>query len=180
MQGHGAILGAAGSDALAPPPAASRGWLPLRRSARVARNALYVQGIVEGTPEYQLRVVRINLSNTGGNFIKETGTLPFFTAAVVPDHLPRLLAGDVVEIRQTGTWRTLERFTSTKEGNVVVRVMCRKQNPDYDHCLKRGPATGKIQGVGLTKTPYPRSVADYGYQFSAFYSPTGEPLRSLP
>lgn len=147
---------------------------------RIARNALYVQGVVEGTPEYQLRVARINLSNTGENFFWKKGELLFQGAAIVPDHLPQLRAGDLVEIRQTGTWRTVEDFFIRKEGNVVVRILCQKASAGYQKCLEKGPLTGIAKGVGETKTPYPPSVSSYGYQFSAWYSVEGRPLRPLP
>src|SRR2546423_721600 len=58
------------------------------------------------------------------------------------DHLPQLQAGDIVEIRQTGTWQTMEDFISRGEGNIVVRIMCAKADPDYEQCRERGPKVG--------------------------------------
>lgn len=151
------------------------------RYSRVARNALYVMGIVEGTPEYALRVVRVNLSNPEpGMLWADQGELTFPTGAVVPDHLPRLKAGDIVEIRQTGTWRTMENFVSRGEGNVVVRVLCRKADPTYDKCLEAAPRIGKYKGVGETRTRYPASVSGYGFTFTPMFDSSGRALRPYP
>lgn len=148
--------------------------------SRIARNALYVQGIVAGTPEYQLRVARVNLANTGSNLLWKAGELNFMGGALVPDHLPRLKAGDVVEIRQTGTWRTMENFTTSGEGNIVVRILCRAEAADYQACKDTGPKVGKYGGAGETHSSYPASVRDYGFSFSPMYSASGALLRAYP
>ena len=142
---------------------------------RLARNVLYSQGVAKDTPEYQLRIARININNPGYSPGRGNGGLVFPTAAVVPDHLPPLKVGDIVEVRQTGTWRTVEDFAKKGEGNIVVRVLCRKASVDYEACLDRQPRIGKFKGVGPTNTPYPASVADYGFTFSAAYREDGRP-----
>lgn len=148
---------------------------------RIASNALYVQGIKSGTPEYGLRVVRMNLAHSEpGMLWMEQGQLIFMTGAVVPDHLPRLHAGDIVEIRQTGTWKTMTNFVSTGEGNIVVRILCAKSSPDYDACLDRAPMIGRFKGKGETHTPYPASVKAYGFTFTPMYDGDGHPLRNFP
>jgi hypothetical protein len=144
---------------------------------RVARNNLYTQGIVRGTPEYRMRVVRINLNNPDSLLWVESGQVMFLTGAMVPDHLPRLKAGDIVEVRQTATWRSMEDFVAKGEGNVVVRVLCTKAQPDYDACLDRAPRIGRYKGVGPTGTPYPKSVAAYGFRFTPAYDANGRPVR---
>lgn len=146
-----------------------------------ARNALYVQGIKPGTPEYNLRVVRINLSNSEpGMLWMEQGKLTFMTGAVVPDSMPKLHAGDIVEVRQTGTWKTMEGFTQSGEGNVVVRVLCYKADKDYDQCLDKAPKVGTYKGKGETHTPYPASVRDYGFSFTPMYDVQGHAQRPFP
>lgn len=147
---------------------------------RIARNALYVQGIVQGSPEYQLRVARVNLANTGSNVLWKAGELNFMGGAIVPDHLPRLKAGDVVEIRQTGTWRTMENFVAKQEGNIVVRVLCRADAADYQSCKDTGPKVGKYGGAGETHSEYPSSVRSYGFTFTPHYSQSGELVRAYP
>ncbi|WP_281915303.1 hypothetical protein [Caldimonas thermodepolymerans] len=146
---------------------------------RIARNALYAQGIAKGTPEYGLRVVRINLNNTGELLWKKKGSLLFMTGAIVPDHLPPLKAGDTVEIRNVSTWHAMEDFLAKGEGNIVVRILCRKADPNYEACLNdpNGPSVGDIRGVGETGTPYPEKVADYGFTFTPLYDEKGNKLR---
>lgn len=147
---------------------------------KAARTALYGQGVGSGTAVYGLRVARINLANTESALFKSAGELSFATGAIVPDHLPRLRAYDVVEIRQTGSWRTMEQFASSGEGNIVVRIVCRKGDLGYVACVERAPRIGKAKGVGETHTPYPASVAAYGFTFSPRYDATGGALRPWP
>jgi hypothetical protein len=101
----------------------------------------------------------------------------FLTGAMVPDHLPPLKAGDIVEVRQTSTWRSMEGFVAKGEGNIVVRVLCAKAQPDFAACLDRAPRIGKYKGVGPTGSPYPKSVSDYGYTFSPTYDAAGKRVR---
>lgn len=147
---------------------------------RVARNQLYTQGVERDKPEYGLRVVRINLSNTGSALWIGKGELAFPTGAFVPDHLPQLHAGDVIEIRQTKSWMTMEDFARTGEGNIVVRVLCAKASSTYKDCLEKAPKTGKFSGVGATNTPYPASVSDYGFKFTPMFDAQGRAVRPYP
>lgn len=147
---------------------------------RVARNQLYTQGVERGKLEYDYRIVRINLNNTGSALWIEKGGLLFMTGAIVPDHLSQLRAGDIVEIRQTQSWMSMEDFALRGEGNIVVRVICAKVDPTYDECREKGPKTGRFSGVGATNTPYPASVKDYGYSFTPMFDAQGKPLRQYP
>lgn len=148
---------------------------------RPARNALYVQGVAEGTPEYSMRVARVNLSNSlPGVLWVDQGQLQVMTGAMVPDHLPQLHAGDIVEIRQTGTYDTMKNFTVSGEGNVVVRILCQKGTPNYEACLDSAPKIGKYKGVGETHTPYPVSARDYGFTFTPMFDEKGRALRPYP
>lgn len=148
--------------------------------SRVARNQLYTQGVERGKPEYNLRIVRINLSNTGSALWIEKGELAFPTGAFVPDHLPRLHAGDVVEIRQTKSWMAMENFARTGEGNIVVRVLCAKAAPTYKECVEKAPRTGRFVGFGFTGTSFPASVKGYGFSFTPMFDANGKALRPYP
>ena len=143
------------------------------RYNRLSKNVLYVDGIVEGTPEYLYRVARINLQHSDGNFIYKPGEFLFKAGAMVPDNLPLLKAGDIVEIRQTKTWRTMENFATTGEGNIVLRILCRKQDPGFDKCLKSAPHIGEYLGQGPTGTPFPASARSLGLKFTPRYRTDG-------
>lgn len=148
---------------------------------RSSRNALFIQGVSDESPEYRLRLARINLVNSGpGALWVERGGVSFFSGAVVPDQLPKLHAGDIVEVRQTGTYDTMKNFIATGEGNIVVRILCRKGTPDFDKCLNDAPTIGKSKGVGETHTPYPASVRDYGFTFTPMFDEKGNALRPYP
>lgn len=96
------------------------------------RNNLYTQGAVSGTPEYGLRIARINMRHTDYFAWIRQGEKIWIAVGIVPDHIPQLKARDIVELRQTGGTRTVENFATTGEGNIVVRVLCRAADPAYD------------------------------------------------
>jgi hypothetical protein len=146
-----------------------------------ARNSLYVQGVEKGTTEYNMRTARVNLAISGkGVLWVSEGELLHTGGAYVPDQLPQLHAGDIVEVRQTGTWDTMKDFAKKGEGNIVVRIICRKGEPSYDKCFEDAPRINKTKGVGRTNTPYPESVRDYGYTFTPMYDDKGQALRPYP
>lgn len=147
---------------------------------RPSRTTLYSQGIVPDTLEYSLRVARVNLSHTDGMLYVGKGELVYPTAAVVPDHLPQLKAWDIVEVRQTGTYRTMENFVAKQDGNIVVRILCRKADPDYEACRDAAPRIGEYKGVGATETPYPATASEYGYIFTPMFDVKGNQLRDYP
>lgn len=147
---------------------------------RPSRTALYSQGIVPDTPEYALRVARVNLSHTDEMLYISKGELVYPTGAVVPDHLPQLKAWDIVEVRQTGTYRTMENFVAKQDGNIVVRILCRKADPNYEACRDAAPRIGEYKGVGATGTSYPATASEYGYTFTPMFDVKGNPLRSYP
>ncbi|WP_281915305.1 hypothetical protein [Caldimonas thermodepolymerans] len=123
-----------------------------------------------------MRVVRVNLRHPEwGGWIR-TGQLLWMAVAMVPDHIEPLKAGDFVEIRQTGTWHTVEDFVAKGEGNIVVRVLCRVSDPDYAQCLDTLPRIGPYRGFGETGTYYPESIKEYGFTFTPRYDEKGNPL----
>lgn len=146
-----------------------------------SRNSLYTQGVSEGSPEYRYRVARVNLVNSSeGVLWVETGSTQFFSGAIVPDHLPKLHAGDIVEVRQTATYDTMKDFSKTGEGNIIVRILCQKGTPNYQKCLDDAPRINKAKGSGETHTPYPASIRDYGFTFTPMFDEKGHALRPYP
>lgn len=142
------------------------------------RNNLYAQGVPSGSPEYGLRVARVNMRNSDSVLYIRQGDRLWIAIGIVPDHLPRLKAGDIVELRQTAAVRTAENYVSTGEGNIIVRVLCPVSAPDYAACLKLQPKLGKHEGYGATGTPYPASVKEYGYTFTPKYDANGKLLQT--
>ncbi len=143
------------------------------RYDRISKNVLYVNGVAEGTPEYLYRVARINLHHSEGGMFSKPGKLVFMTGAMIPDSVPVLKAGDVVEVRQTGTWRTMEGFSTSGEGNIVLRVLCPKQDPAYLQCLEKLPRIGDFLGQGPTGTVYPEHASSLGLAFTPAYTVDG-------
>ena len=141
------------------------------------RNHLYLHGVVSGTPEYGMRVVRVNMRHPEYGAWVRVGDKAWITAAIVPDHMEVLKAGDYVEIRQTGTHRTVENFVAKGEGNIVLRVLCRAADPKYEECAAALPRMGRYLGFGETGTYYPESIREYGFTFTPKYDSKGKPLR---
>lgn len=142
-----------------------------------ARNQLYAQGIAKGTPEFNLRVVRVNTRFDFSGVFASTGDRMWLTSAVVPDHLPKLHMLDIVELRQTDTWGVNKDFVSKGEGNIVVRILCKYGTQDYEACLDRQPSIGKHRGFGETNTPYPVSIKEYGFTYTPMYDTDGKAIR---
>lgn len=146
---------------------------------RITKNTLYVQGIVEGTPEYRYRVVKLNLAQLKGAAWYADGEFAWWTGALVPDHIERLKAWDLIEFRQPTGNRSMEDFSKKGEGNVVVKVLCRKADPNWEKCRDSLPQVGKFGPGGDTGIPYPDSVKGYGFTFTPAYDDKGVPVRPL-
>ena len=150
-----------------------------------ARGVLYLMGIEQATssqpasPEYGYRVVRVNLRHLKGFLYKADGEVGFATGAMVPDHLPELKAWDLIEVRQTGSYDSMKNFAHTGEGNAVLRVLCRRSDPDYEACAEALPRIGKYRAQGYTGAPYLKSLKDFGFVFSPAYNDKGERIRAL-
>lgn len=142
------------------------------------RNKLYTQGVVSGLPEYGLRVARVNMRHSDSFAYIRTGDKIWIAVGIVPDHIPPLKAFDIVELRQTGETRTVENFTKTGEGNIIVRVLCRAADPGYTDCVKLQPKLGKYEGYGALSSPYLNSAKEYGYTFTPKYDAKGKFLRA--
>jgi hypothetical protein len=141
------------------------------------RNALYLQGAKPGTPERRHRVVPIGIRES--DLFRHT----FMTGAIVPDSLPLLRAGDVVEFRNTSGYDNLVDFARTHEGNVVLRVICWADDPALLDCARaHAPWKGygsRAEVSGVAGTPY-RDIASYGFTFSERYDNEGRVLAAAP
>lgn len=146
---------------------------------RVTKNILYVQGIVEGTPEYQYRSVLLTMGQIKGLAWYADGEYMWITGAMVPDDVGRLKAYDLVEFRQVTGNRSMENFSKTGEGNVIVKVLCRRADADFDKCKAALPQLGKYGPQGDTGIPYPASVKGYGLSFTPAYDSKGTPTRPI-
>jgi hypothetical protein len=142
-----------------------------------ARNQIYSQGVASGTPEYGLRLVRINMRHTDWGLGYRQGSKVWYTAAYVPDHIAPLKAGDFVEIRQTGGWKTMQDFHATGEGNMVLRPLCLVADLGYRECVEKLPRIADYWGFGATGTKYPPNAKEYGFSFSAKYDQQGQAIR---
>jgi hypothetical protein len=143
------------------------------------RAAMYVAGAVEGTPEIKLRSVFLNLSHQRAILWRPAGGAPWTAGAIVPEHIKKLKAWDLVEFRNVGTYRTIEDFVSKKEGNIIVRVLCRRADSDYEKCRDALPQQNGYPN-GQTGTPYPISIKEYGYTYTPAYDDKGKLTRVIP
>ncbi len=137
------------------------------------RNALYMQGAKPGAAPRRYRVVPIGIRES--DLFRHT----FMTGAIVPDHLPRLRAGDIVEFRNGSQFDNMVGFETTREGNVVLRVVCWSDDPAFLGCARtKAPWKGygsRAEVSGVAGTPY-RDVASYGFTFSERYDDEGRVL----
>jgi hypothetical protein len=146
---------------------------------RWTRNVAWVQGAIEGTPEYLYRLAQVNMRFINGALWHPSGDMTFPQVVVVPDHIERLRAWDIVEVRHVTGRHGVQGFSTSGEGNIIVSVLCRKASPSYDKCAAALPHTGKYPG-GSTNTPFPASVKSYGYTFTPAYDTSGKLVRSIP
>lgn len=141
-----------------------------------ARNQLYTVGVIKGEPEYSMRVAFLQMRHPEYGAWVRAGGKGWVTTGIIPDHLPALKQGDVVELRQTGTANVVKNFVASGEGNVVLHILCRAADPKYKECLAALPRIGTYQGFGETSSYYPESVREYGYTFSPKYDAKGAAL----
>jgi len=149
------------------------------RYQRIIRGTLHMQGARAGSPEMRYRVVSIGIRES--DLIRHT----FLTGAIVPDSLPLLVAGDIVEFRNQTGFDNFRDFSRTKEGGgIVLRVICFKDDPRFEECTKtRAPWKGYLwrkEVSGLSDTPYRESTASYGFTFSERFDDEGEVLPGAP
>ncbi|MGO4391400.1 hypothetical protein AB4Z46_08615 [Variovorax sp. M-6] len=141
------------------------------------RNLIYTFGIEFGSPEYDMRVARVNLRQPEYGAWVSAGQKVWPTTAIVPDHLPMLKGGDIVEVRHPTTWHANKDFVAKGEGSVVLRILCSKGQQDFADCVKKQPRIGKYPGFGETGTLYPASLREYGFTFTPKYDKDGKAIR---
>lgn len=136
--------------------------------------------IANYTAEYYMRAVHATVGSTEEMLWVKKGDRTFRTVAMVPDHLPRLKAGDIVEIRQTSYTRGAKDLSKTGEGSMVLQVLCKIDSPNFQACVDKLPSMGKRKAAGQTKTYYPKSAKEYGFTFSQRYDKEGNLLKAFP
>lgn len=146
----------------------------------MGRNSAYGHGLVKGTPEYGYHAAILTMGQLKGAGWYADGEYIWATTALIPDNVNRLRAHDIVEFRQLGASRTLENFSKTGEGNVIVKVHCRRADANFEACKNALPQIGKFGPSGDTGIPYPASVKSYGLSFTPAYDSEGKPLRPIP
>lgn len=139
---------------------------------RILRNALHMQGARPGAVENRYRIVPIA--------IRESDVVRhhFLTGAIVPDQLPQLIAGDIIEFRNPSGFDTFRGFAQTKQGGgIVLDVICYKDDPAFDECTKtRSPWKGwgwNKEPGGVGPSPYVEDTGAYDFSFSERYDDGG-------
>lgn len=122
--------------------------LPMNYPA-AGKSSTYVHGLRKGTPEYGYRAAILTMGQLKGALWYADGQYMWITTALIPDHISRVKAYDIVEFRQLNAWKTLDNFSQTGEGNVIVKVHCRRADADYEACKNALPQIGKFGPSGL-------------------------------
>ncbi|WP_139026509.1 hypothetical protein [Achromobacter arsenitoxydans] len=141
-----------------------------------ARNQLYTVGVIKGEPEYSMRVAFLQMRHPEYGAWVRAGGKGWVSTGIIPDHLPPLKQGDVVELRQTGTYNVVKGFVENGEGNVVLQILCSAGDPAFKECVAALPRIGAFQGFGETSSYYPESIREYGFTFSQNYDANGVAL----
>lgn len=149
------------------------------------RNAAYLNNLPYGSPRRAYRItpmVAFRYTNLRALY---------HSNAYVPDYLPLLRDGDVVEVSQKGVADQLTAAPEEgRDSSVVVRVVCFKGAPDYEQCWKSyGVAmSSAIQGAShlahpVEGAPFIEGPERYGLTFTPRYDvatgevlPTAKPL----
>lgn len=154
----------------------------LSKANGYTNTVFYTHGIRRGSPEAQYRAVLVNtglMSKTDALWVK-SGERRWSTAVLVPDHIAELKAGDLVEYRSIDGEDSNISWLSGGDGQAVLRVLCRKSQPDFDQCVDGLPRWNGFKGMGHTGTPFPDSVQDYKFSFTKYYDENGKLLMPLP
>lgn len=144
-------------------------------------------GVESGNGTYNFRIVEAYMTLLDPPLpgilpVWAHGTRFAFRAAVVPDQFPRLMEGDIIELRNTGTYEILTDFPQTGEGAVVTRVFCRAGTPEYAACRGSLPVVGRSpRPAGQTGADFKPSVKDYApLTFTRWYDDNGKAVRPFP
>lgn len=140
--------------------------VPLEDYSRVSRYVAHGQDATPGKALSKYRIAIIRTLRPNSAVAHNFGKASWDTVAIIPDHIPKLHRYDVIEFRNIRTWRVMQDFFTTGEGNAVLRVVCNIQDPEYEKCVFSQPSIGKTYGVGPTDTEYKASLKDYGFTFT--------------
>jgi hypothetical protein len=135
--------------------------------------------------------------------ILEDGGKPLFgrysgmraASALIPDGMPLLEKGDIVEVRTRAQWDGLKDFAQTGEGPAVLRIECQSSKKASKENVRRWKACADklswVEAWGesnryyfgilakLPDTPYRASLKDHtDLYFTPFYGPDDEPLAT--
>lgn len=156
------------------------------RDIFINRRAQYFpSGVLDdnGTQNYRIAEMFMTLLDDAMIFPPTlAGTHFIFRVGAVPDQFPRLYKGDIVELRNVGTWDTMIDFPVTGEGNAITRVLCRVKEPTFKDCRNSLPRVG-LSGrpSGLTDAPFRPSMRDYApLTYTVWYDNKGKPNREYP
>jgi hypothetical protein len=157
--------------------------VPPRQYNLSTRGNFYGLGAKEGDPEFNYRLVKINTNEFISFGFWSYGESLYQNAAAVPDQLPRLMAGDIVEWHFVSQFDSIKGFTgrdpTNPEVNAVTRVLCRKSDPLFKKCYDALPRFSEKIWGGFTDQPY-QPLKNYGYTFSPWYDDSNKLLRAYP
>jgi hypothetical protein len=154
-----------------------------RKYNSLVRGNFYGMGAKEGDPEFNYRLVKINTNEFTSVPFWSYGEALYQNTAAVPDQLPRMMAGDVVEFHFTSQFDSIKGFSGrdpeNPEVNAVTRVLCRKNDPLFQKCLDALPRFSEKLWGGFTDQPY-QPLKNYGYTFSPWYDDASKQLHPFP
>ncbi len=151
--------------------------------------------VYAGAGPQELRFRRVTLivahSEGGKPFLGFKGHMHF--EAIVPDGMPMLKLGDLVEVRVGKVYDHLKGFAQTGEGTAVLRLLCpgnltRAEGPAVYKCAKNlawfepwGEDKRYFDGIiaSTSGRPYLSSLKEHTeLTFSPYYNETGTLLAS--
>lgn len=142
------------------------------------RVSTYAAGFEKGSALYRYRAAIMLVAEPDSGFLRSPGKLLVPKIGAVPDHIPRLRKGDIVEMRSTITYSVVD--FENDDAVLVLRILCRKADPNFEECRDALPSVGPRKGYGPTGTPYPAKISEYGFKFSEYYDDNGDEVRPLP
>jgi hypothetical protein len=145
-----------------------------------------------GQAEVGYRKVPLFIANpAGGHILGLKGGYRF--NAFVPDGMPMLITGDLVEVRFTAMYDYGKDFVKTGDGTAILRILCpgtvsRSEFDTFKVCASAlawheewGEGNRYYDGVVASASgrPYAASLKDYDdLSYTPFWSEKGDPLPS--
>lgn len=146
------------------------------------RAQYFTAGVLDDNGTQDYRIAESFMTIFDDTLLMPAGTQFVMRFGVVPDQFPRLMKGDIIEMRNIGTWDVMLDFAKTGEGNAVTRIVCRVSEPNFRDCRNSLPRIGySTRPSGLTGTPFKPSLKDYApLTFTKWYDKDGNPNRPFP